>query len=249
MTTHSVAPVVGAPDPGEGMPSLDHVREAIRLLEAIVADRTLLAAIPDEQRKALLIAAGRVSRPEDHQQRRLIRAFRRARKQELESHDRALRATTEIRAARQSTVYVPPSRRLAAGASPTDDPVELKKPRTCYVCKGEFRRLHFFYDAMCPACAELNYAKRFQTASLEGRVALVTGARVKIGYQASLKILPGSSPPRASPATPRGATRERTISSSGGIGSRFTVWICATLRASSSSPAISSRRRTGSTSS
>src|SRR6185295_15220081 len=93
-----------------------------------------------------------------------------------------------IRAARQSAVYVPPARRLA-GEAPATPPRELKQPRVCYVCKADFRRLHFFYDAMCPPCAELNYEKRFQTAPLDGRVALVTGARVKIGFQASLKLL------------------------------------------------------------
>jgi NAD(P)-dependent dehydrogenase (short-subunit alcohol dehydrogenase family) len=57
------------------------------------------------------------------------------------------------------------------------------------VCKQEYRRVHSFYDALCPPCAEFNYEKRFQTADLRGRVALVTGARVKIGYQAALKLL------------------------------------------------------------
>src|ERR1019366_5842740 len=42
---------------------------------------------------------------------------------------------------------------------------------------------------MCPACSEFNYAKRFQTASLEGQIALITGSRLKIGYQASLMML------------------------------------------------------------
>jgi NAD(P)-dependent dehydrogenase (short-subunit alcohol dehydrogenase family) len=65
----------------------------------------------------------------------------------------------------------------------------LKKPRACYVCKAEFTRLHHFYDALCPECAHLNYAKRFQTASLDGRVGLVTGSRVKIGFQIALKML------------------------------------------------------------
>src|SRR5690348_3962571 len=49
--------------------------------------------------------------------------------------------------------------------------------------------VHFFYDQMCPPCAELNFAKRNQTADLRGRVALVTGGRVKIGYQIALKLL------------------------------------------------------------
>jgi NAD(P)-dependent dehydrogenase (short-subunit alcohol dehydrogenase family) len=42
---------------------------------------------------------------------------------------------------------------------------------------------------MCGPCAEFNYAKRFQSAPLPGRVALITGARVKIGYQVVLKLL------------------------------------------------------------
>jgi NAD(P)-dependent dehydrogenase (short-subunit alcohol dehydrogenase family) len=57
------------------------------------------------------------------------------------------------------------------------------------VCKAEYTRLHFFYDAMCPSCAEFNYNKRFQTAPLEGQIALITGARLKIGYQATLMML------------------------------------------------------------
>jgi NAD(P)-dependent dehydrogenase (short-subunit alcohol dehydrogenase family) len=42
---------------------------------------------------------------------------------------------------------------------------------------------------MCPPCAALNWEKRHQTADLRGRHALVTGARVKIGYQAAIKLL------------------------------------------------------------
>jgi NAD(P)-dependent dehydrogenase (short-subunit alcohol dehydrogenase family) len=65
----------------------------------------------------------------------------------------------------------------------------VHEERRCYVCKGPFHQLHHFYDQLCPPCAELNWAKRQQTADLSGRVALVTGARVKIGYQAALKLL------------------------------------------------------------
>jgi NAD(P)-dependent dehydrogenase (short-subunit alcohol dehydrogenase family) len=42
---------------------------------------------------------------------------------------------------------------------------------------------------MCEACGDFNYAKRELTADLDGHYALVTGARVKIGYQAALKLL------------------------------------------------------------
>jgi len=66
---------------------------------------------------------------------------------------------------------------------------ELLEPRKCYVCKGEYRRLHPFYDQLCPACGQENFARRTATVDLRGRVALVTGARVKIGYQAAILLL------------------------------------------------------------
>jgi hypothetical protein len=59
----------------------------------------------------------------------------------------------------------------------------LNIPINCYTCKRPFRDLHFFYDQLCPACAALNYQKRNEMANLTKRVALVTGARVKIGYR------------------------------------------------------------------
>ncbi|KAK1743105.1 short-chain dehydrogenase [Skeletonema marinoi] len=65
----------------------------------------------------------------------------------------------------------------------------LPKLRSCYVCKVRFRILHHFYDQLCPDCAPFNYDKRNQTADLTGTVAIVTGSRVKIGFQVCLKLL------------------------------------------------------------
>jgi NAD(P)-dependent dehydrogenase (short-subunit alcohol dehydrogenase family) len=67
--------------------------------------------------------------------------------------------------------------------------VEGVGPQHCYGCKSPFTELHHFYDQMCPPCAELNYRKRGELADLSGRVALLTGGRVKIGYQAGIKLL------------------------------------------------------------
>ncbi|OQS01405.1 hypothetical protein ACHHYP_01077 [Achlya hypogyna] len=61
--------------------------------------------------------------------------------------------------------------------------------RSCYACKKRFDSLHHFYDQLCPECATLNFQKRLQTADLTGYKALVTGARVKIGYHTALKLL------------------------------------------------------------
>ena len=49
--------------------------------------------------------------------------------------------------------------------------------------------MHAFYDQMCDECGDFNFAKRSQTAALRGRVALISGARVKIGYQAAILLL------------------------------------------------------------
>ena len=65
----------------------------------------------------------------------------------------------------------------------------LHAARNCYVCKQPYTDVHRYYDSMCRTCGDFNYAKREQTADLTGRVALVTGARVKIGFQAALKLL------------------------------------------------------------
>ncbi len=59
----------------------------------------------------------------------------------------------------------------------------------CYVCKRKFSDVHPFYDQLCVECGEFNFRKRSETADLSGRVALLTGGRVKIGYQAGIKLL------------------------------------------------------------
>jgi NAD(P)-dependent dehydrogenase (short-subunit alcohol dehydrogenase family) len=75
-----------------------------------------------------------------------------------------------------------------SGAAGGETP-QLHAPRACYTCKCRFRELHHFYDTLCPSCAELNFRKRNATADLRGRVALVTGGRVKIGFHVALKLL------------------------------------------------------------
>ena len=62
-------------------------------------------------------------------------------------------------------------------------PGELHKARQCYTCKARFHTLHHFYASLCPKCAALNYRMRHVSADLRGRVALLTGSRVKIGFE------------------------------------------------------------------
>ena len=175
----------------------EELQRCLVLLESILEDRTLLSDMPDDLRVAFLIAAGRVSRPTREENRHGAKAFRRIVRKKVLTHDREVRASTEIRTTRRAEVFKAPPQLVeghaaadgAGGRDAATDARELIKPRACYVCKTEFTKLHFFYDAMCGACADLNYKKRFQTASLEGRIALITGARIKIGFQAALMML------------------------------------------------------------
>jgi NAD(P)-dependent dehydrogenase (short-subunit alcohol dehydrogenase family) len=167
---------------------------ATELLEAIVADRGLLARVTAEERRRLLQAAGRVYTPDTAARRQMVKATVRQRKAaKLEREDRKLNQTG-IRALRRQTVFTTPNVFPPANFEPHDgdgdpDVREEIAPQHCYVCKRKYSRLHHFYDQLCPECAEFNWRKRGELADLRGRVALLTGGRVKIGYQAGIKLL------------------------------------------------------------
>lgn len=63
------------------------------------------------------------------------------------------------------------------------------KPRHCYVCKSPYRRADAFYHRLCPACASDNARRRTLRTDLSGRRVLLTGGRVKIGFQLALMML------------------------------------------------------------
>ena len=169
--------------------SQEEIRACIELLEDLVKNSSELAHLSDEQRIALLTAAGQISRPNREEIRKRTRDRSQLKKQKLINYERRLRAATGIRSAREAAVFLAPVQTTDAGAQSPSPHFQLIHPRDCYICKREFTQVHFFYDALCPDCAVFNYAKRFQTVSLEGQVALITGSRLKIGYQATLMML------------------------------------------------------------
>jgi NAD(P)-dependent dehydrogenase (short-subunit alcohol dehydrogenase family) len=168
--------------------SPERLDTCIEVLEYLLAHGEEMDAISEDRRVALYTAAGQLTRPFRDERNSRRHAARRARRDAAREPDRRARAATGIRKARTAAVYTAPQRQLD-GAVEERPEAELRSPRNCYVCKAEFTRLHFFYDSMCPTCAAFNYDKRFQTASLDGQVALITGARLKIGYRASLMML------------------------------------------------------------
>jgi NAD(P)-dependent dehydrogenase (short-subunit alcohol dehydrogenase family) len=164
----------------------------VGLLEELVSDRARLAHLTQEQRKRLLIAAGRLSQPDRVEQRIFSRAHRKQVKRERREADEAKLARTGMRQQRLLPTFITPdaaARDEAHGQRDTWEAPELIEPRACYICKTRLERLHFFYDQLCERCGDFNYQKRAQTADLRGRVAYISGARVKIGYQAAILLL------------------------------------------------------------
>src|SRR5262249_26315655 len=100
----------------------------IELLEAVVSDRALLGQLAEPERTRLLVAAGRVVHPDLQQKRRLVRSLRTAERRRAEARDRAVLASTGIRAARQAEVFVPPPRALPGAPEPAR---EVETPKKC----------------------------------------------------------------------------------------------------------------------
>ncbi len=173
--------------------SPEDFERALEVLRAIDADRGVLVALTPQQRAELLQLAGQITKPDRKALRKMAKAFRRADRAAAQAEDRELIEKTGLRVQRRAPVYEPlwlppPSAEEAAPVAIAPRPV-LNTSRNCYVCKAEYTTPHRYYDSMCVPCGDFNYAKREQTADLAGRCALVTGARVKIGYQAALKLL------------------------------------------------------------
>ncbi len=129
-----------------------------------------------------------------HQQRIILRNEQHRKRQQRVAQDRAAVNKCALRAARLSALEglqaaegVPLAPDGAAPVGPAliadaaGGGVETERALSCYICKRRFASLHAFYDRLCPPCAALNFSKRNQSAKMDGLVALVTGARVKIG--------------------------------------------------------------------
>jgi NAD(P)-dependent dehydrogenase (short-subunit alcohol dehydrogenase family) len=208
-----------SPPAGEhGQDFLRRLREAAALLESVVAHRELLVGVSSEDRTRLVRAAGLVSRPDAASRRRVVKASKRERKAARIRREEVVLHDTGIRKLRRKPVFASPNVFAPAGFEPLalvdgadahgaqDARAEnaahaaqdthaapaardVAEAQVCYVCKVSYERIHHFYDQLCPDCAAFNYGKRGELADLRGRVALLTGGRVKIGYQAGLKLL------------------------------------------------------------
>lgn len=144
----------------------------LQILQQIADNPALIRR--DDRFKGLISKIYKTSKREEH----------RAERWQQMIADRALQATTGMvqiqRDALPAAALPPP----ATSAART-----LNRPESCYICKAAYTEVHFFYHLLCPTCADFNYRMRHLRADLTGRTALVTGGRVKIGFQTVLRLL------------------------------------------------------------
>ena len=182
------------------------VETLCRVLEAVTKNAAAFKAPKHRKLRAATRAAHAALTAGDfggedglvHGRKRQLRKEREARatkKKDLDAHHRD---STQLRRQRidklralesaQGPLLLAPDGAVKGDAKPPEA-TATHKMRHCYTCKARFDGLHAFYAQLCPGCADLNWRMRLRTEDLTGRVALLTGARVKIGFETGLKLL------------------------------------------------------------
>jgi len=184
----------------EGTPR-DEVRrrllDAMAVLHDVVSAPDMLGELDPTEKADFLNAAGDVFYPDPEIRRRRTKLLQQQRRQDRLKRDEQTLDETGIRTLRNRPVFTTPDVYAPEGfeqadvADDADQPPfrETLEAQHCYICKADYREIHHFYDQLCPECAALNYSKRGELADMTGMTVLLTGGRVKIGYQAGIKLL------------------------------------------------------------
>jgi NAD(P)-dependent dehydrogenase (short-subunit alcohol dehydrogenase family) len=148
--------------------SEDEWTTCLRILRVLAKDPTLAPDLEALERSAAFIT------------KRARKARRKESSAKRKGHDRNVVEQLLVQR-EQNSVQAPPI---------ADDDLKLQAAtRSCYVCHARYRELHPRYHQLCPDCGKLNEEKRLQRADLRGRRALVTGGRIKIGFETALRLL------------------------------------------------------------
>ena len=169
------------------------LRSATELLERIIADRGLLADDSQGGARPASEAVALVYHPDAKARRTMVKAppgsARRppsARKRESSRK----RASARCGGSRVQHAQRLPARAVRAGdVDEPDVPRDRGAAALLHLQASTTRRSITSTTSSARTAATFNFAKRTELADLRGRVALLTGGRVKIGYQAGLKLL------------------------------------------------------------
>ncbi|NRQ30861.1 SDR family NAD(P)-dependent oxidoreductase [Nonomuraea sp. NN258] len=191
-------PAVAPPAGSGARPDLAEIETCLRVLaQARAADPADARWADVHEAAAQLYRAGKKTR-------------KAARHAERRRHDHEATAAS-ARYREQDPAPVPEAastdRRDPAGVAEAASTGLLMGTRRCYVCKSAYQRVHPDYHLLCPECAEENLARRHARCDLRGRRAVVTGGRVKIGFQLALKLLRDGADVLVTTRFPRDAAR------------------------------------------
>ena len=173
------------------------LRDALALLEELVADREPLGLLDDDERRRFLEAAGDVFGPDAEQRRQRSRpggARRRPRSARGRRRCSTRRASAPCGPGRCSRRRTCSSRR----SSTTGDAADEAEARLVTATRGGAALLRLQGRLLpsppllrpdVPAVRRAQLRQAHRDRRPRGRVALLTGGRVKIGYQAGIKLL------------------------------------------------------------
>ena len=177
------------PDSARDPALVGRLRAATEALEALVADRGLLAHLTAGERQRLLKATGQVYSPDNAARRRMVKATSRMLRLAQVKRDEAAfarQASGPCGASRCSTRPTSSHRpsSYSARRSPHPGPCAPWIPGTATSASRTYSNCTTSTTSCARRARRFNFAKRTELADLRGRVALLTGGRVKIGYQA-----------------------------------------------------------------
>ncbi len=165
-----------------------NIELCIQLLQYLCNNGDQIHHLSEEQRLSLNQLTGRYSRPDRNELKKRNKGLKNHSKNQIQKLNKEATSTSGIRKAREGQIFIAP-KMIGENLTEKEGKGTFHSPRNCYVCKKVYQEIHHFYDSMCKECGDFNYTKRFQHCDLTGQVAIMTGSRLKIGYQATLKLL------------------------------------------------------------
>lgn len=92
---------------------------------------------------------------------------------------------------------------------PIFESIGRKSRRKCYICQYRLTNPHSQYESLCKPCGDFNLASSNLSLQpkfrLDGKTALVTGARINLGFRTALRLLRGGAKVIISSRYPRDA--------------------------------------------
>ena len=116
--------------------SPEEIDQCISMLEELVKDTEQFANLPEEQRIALLKAAGALSRPDRAEAKKRNKAAKKPQRLATLEKDRRARNTTGIRSARRDAVYTAPAQIEDGSSGSGQKAEELQTPQKLLCVQG-----------------------------------------------------------------------------------------------------------------